>query len=132
MIKNLPTNAGDTGDEVSIPDPGRSPGGRNGKPPGKSHGQRGLVGYSPWDWKESDMTYRLNNNDGHALNPRICDCVALHGKRTLQKCSRILKRGDFPECLGGSTVISVIISKDFYKLKREVVVRDLQMLCFCF
>ena len=99
---------------------------------GKSRRQRGLVGYSPWDWKESDMTYRLNNNDGHALNPRICDCVALHGKRTLQKCSRILKWGDFPECLGGSTVISVIISKDFYKLKREVVVRDLQMLCFCF
>ena len=24
--------------------------------PGKSHGQRGLVGYSPWDRKESDMT----------------------------------------------------------------------------
>ena len=24
--------------------------------PGKSHGQRGLVGYSPWACKESDMT----------------------------------------------------------------------------
>ena len=24
--------------------------------PGKSHGQRGLVGYSPWDHKESDTT----------------------------------------------------------------------------
>ena len=23
---------------------------------GKSHGQRSLVGYSPWDLKESDMT----------------------------------------------------------------------------
>ena len=23
---------------------------------GKSHGQRSLVGYSPWSWKESDMT----------------------------------------------------------------------------
>ena len=29
--------------------------------PGKSHGQRSLVGYSPWDCKESDTTERLHN-----------------------------------------------------------------------
>ena len=28
--------------------------------PGKSHGQRILVGYSPWGRKESDMTERLH------------------------------------------------------------------------
>ena len=28
--------------------------------PGKSHGQRSLVGYSPWGRKESDTTERLN------------------------------------------------------------------------
>ena len=28
--------------------------------PGKSHGQRSLVGYSPWGRKESDMTERLH------------------------------------------------------------------------
>ena len=28
---------------------------------GKSHGQRSLAGYSPWDCKESDMTEQLNN-----------------------------------------------------------------------
>ena len=28
--------------------------------PGKSHGQRSLVGYSPWGPKESDMTERLH------------------------------------------------------------------------
>ena len=28
--------------------------------PGKSHGQRSLVGYSPWGHKESDMTKKLN------------------------------------------------------------------------
>ena len=28
--------------------------------PGKSHGQRSLVDYSPWDGKESDMTERLH------------------------------------------------------------------------
>ena len=31
--------------------------------PGESHGQRCLVGYSPWGHKESDMTYQLNNNN---------------------------------------------------------------------
>ena len=29
--------------------------------PGKFHGQRSLVGYSPWGHKELDMTYQLNN-----------------------------------------------------------------------
>ena len=28
--------------------------------PGKSHGQRSLLGYSPWDCKESDTTERLH------------------------------------------------------------------------
>ena len=28
--------------------------------PGESHGQRSLVGYSPWDRKESDMTEQLS------------------------------------------------------------------------
>ena len=35
--------------------------------PGKSHGQRSVVGYSPWGRKESDTTERLhftsNNNN---------------------------------------------------------------------
>ena len=30
--------------------------------PGKSHGQRSPVGYSPWGHKEPGMTERLNNN----------------------------------------------------------------------
>ena len=50
MIKNTSANAGDTGDEGSIPELGRSPGGGHGNPvflPGESHGQRGLAGYSP-------------------------------------------------------------------------------------
>ena len=29
--------------------------------PGKSHGQRSLVGYSPWGRKELDMTERLHS-----------------------------------------------------------------------
>ena len=35
--------------------------------PGKSHGQRSLVGYSPWGRKELDMTERL-----HSLTQSIC------------------------------------------------------------
>ena len=44
-----------------IPGSGRSQGGRNGNPlfysflPGKFHGQRSLVGYSPWGLKELYM-----------------------------------------------------------------------------
>ena len=46
-----------------IPGLGRSPGKGNGNPRqwqvflcGESHGQRSLAGYSPWGYKESDMT----------------------------------------------------------------------------
>ena len=28
--------------------------------PGKSHGQRSLVGFSPWGFKESDLTEQLS------------------------------------------------------------------------
>jgi len=45
----------------SIPGSGRSPGEGNGNPspvflPGEFHGQRSLVGYSPWGCKELDTT----------------------------------------------------------------------------
>ena len=44
------------GDLDSIPELGRSPGGGQGNTPvflpGESHGQRSLVGYSPWGCKE--------------------------------------------------------------------------------
>ena len=62
MVKNLPDNAGDTGEEGSIPGPGRSPEGGNSNPfhfyfhflflLRKFHGQRSLAGYSPWGPKE--------------------------------------------------------------------------------
>ena len=57
--KESACNAKDTGDLGSIPGLERSPGQGNGNPlqyflPEKSHGQRSLVGYSPWGHKESD------------------------------------------------------------------------------
>ena len=63
-IKNPPANAVDLG---SIPGSGRSPGEGKGCPlvflPGKPNGQRGLVGYSPWDHKELDMNEQLTHTD---------------------------------------------------------------------
>ena len=60
MVKNLPANAGNTGDAGSILGLGRSSGIGNGYAPvffpGKFHGQRSLVGYSSWGHKELDMT----------------------------------------------------------------------------
>ena len=56
--KESACNSGDLG---SIPGSGRSPGEGNGNPPQFSclenpHGQRSLVGCSPWDHKELDTT----------------------------------------------------------------------------
>ena len=54
------------GDLSLIPQSGRSPGGGNGNPIQYSclenpHGQRSLVGYSPWGCKELDMTQQTKN-----------------------------------------------------------------------
>ena len=49
-VKNLPANAENIRDTGSIPGLGGSPGAWQPTPvflPGESHGQRGLVGYSP-------------------------------------------------------------------------------------
>jgi len=66
VVKNLPVNAGDISDAGQILGSGRSPGQEDPLEegmathavflPGESHGQRSLVGYSPWSHKESDMT----------------------------------------------------------------------------
>ena len=56
--KESACGAGDLG---SIPGSGRSPGGGHGNPLHyscleNSHGERSLVGYTPWDLKKSDTT----------------------------------------------------------------------------
>ena len=74
LVKNLPANAGDARDTSSSPGLGRYLGEGNGNPfcvwcfffflPGKSHGQRSLVGYSPWGYKDSDMTEHTESQKG--------------------------------------------------------------------
>ena len=60
--------------------------------PGKSHGQRSLVGYSPWGREESDMTERLHfhfslscigEGDG---NPLQCSCLENPRDGSLMGC----------------------------------------------
>ena len=65
VVKDRPANARDIGHTGLISRSGRSPGGRNGNPLQYSclenlHGQRSLMGCSPWDQKESDTTERLS------------------------------------------------------------------------
>ena len=60
MLKNPPASAGDIRDMGLIPGWGRSPGGGHATHSsilaGESHGQRSLVGYSPWGLEELDTT----------------------------------------------------------------------------
>ena len=66
MVKNLPANAGEVADKGSL---GKIPQRKTWQPtpvllPGESHGQRSLVGYSPWGGKELDTTERLSTDLG--------------------------------------------------------------------
>ena len=67
-------SACNVGDPGSIPWVGKIPWRRKWQPtpvlmPGKSHGLRSLVGYSPWGCKESDMTERLHFTSLHPHFP---------------------------------------------------------------
>ena len=63
-VKNPPANVGDAGESVSI-QLGKISWRRDWQSapiflPGKFHGQRSMMGYSPWGWKESDMVEQLS------------------------------------------------------------------------
>ena len=71
--KESTCNAGDWG---SIPGLGRSPGEGHGDPLQYSglenpHGQRSLMGYSPWGHKESGITEWLKNNNGKPIDRKL-------------------------------------------------------------
>ena len=73
--KESACNAGDLG---SVPGLERSPGREHGYPLQYSclenpHGQRGLVGYSPWGRKESDTTEQLTHT-----HTQICVYVCIY------------------------------------------------------
>ena len=67
-------NVGDLG---LIPELGRTPGGGHDNPLQYSclenpHGPRSLVGYSPWDHRESDMTEQLSTAQHHLMVAMMC------------------------------------------------------------
>ena len=71
LVKNPPVDdAGDVRDQGWIPGSGRSPGEGKWQPtsvflPGESHGQRSLVGPSPYGGPESDTTEQLSTTQIH-------------------------------------------------------------------
>ena len=86
------------GDPGSIPGSGRCPGEGIGNPlqylPGESHGQRNLVGYSPWGHKKSDMTERLSTINAYSC---VLNCSSV--SNSLQprgQPTRLLCRWDSP------------------------------------
>ena len=52
--------------------------------PGKSHGWRGLVGCSPWDHEESDMTDFTFTFHFHALEKEMATHSSVHAWRILR------------------------------------------------
>ena len=65
MVKNPPAKAGDTGDAGSLGQENPLEEGMTTHSKvltGKFHGQRSLVGYSPWGYRESDMTERAQTH----------------------------------------------------------------------
>ena len=72
MVKNLPANAGDTGDVGSIPGSGRFHWSRAWQPtpvflPGEFHGQRSLAGCSSWGLKGSYNTEQTRTHGRFVL-----------------------------------------------------------------
>ena len=72
VVKNPPANVGDTGNLSWIPWVMKIPWRKKWQPtpvflPGKSHGERSMVGYSPWGHKESNTTQQLSTYT-HPLN----------------------------------------------------------------
>ena len=75
VVKNPPASAGDVGVEGVIPGSGRSPGEGNGNTlqysylENQSHGQKSLVGYSPWGCKVSDTSEHV------CVYVCVCMCI---------------------------------------------------------
>ena len=90
VVNNPPANAGDVS---LIPGSRRSPGEGNGTPvflPGKSHGHRSLVGYSPWGHKEPDTTQHTCKEVDQIPKVQIFTTFQLFITFSLQKSEKCL------------------------------------------
>ena len=88
VVKSLPANAGETRECRFDPWVRKIPWSRKRQPtpvflPGKFHGQRGLVGYSPWGLKQSDTSehtraFQMTLSDENTVPPTVqllCFCL---------------------------------------------------------
>ena len=84
--------------------------------PGKSHGQRSLVSYSPWGHKEFDMTWQLNSNVGGCAESGMVWVVII-----LRDAGDVLKnrQSAFP-CLFSALRSLQILSNNSFVLARWV------------
>ena len=98
MVKGFPCNSDgkestcNVKDLGSIPGLGRSTGGEHGHPLHyfcleNLHGQRSLVGHSPWGRKESDMTERLSTAQHSLMHKVIWSTLSYEDK--LKGCKTI-------------------------------------------
>ena len=92
MVKDLPANARDIRDAGSVPGSARSPGGGHDNPLQHSylenpHGQRSLVGYSPWGHKvrHDRATKYTNTQRSSGYSGIILSC--LENEETQGMCS---------------------------------------------
>ena len=74
VVKNPRASAGDTGLIPRLGDPLEEDMATHSSIlAGKSHGQRGLTGYSSWDHQESDMTEHARIPPAQSHGPHACE-----------------------------------------------------------
>ena len=107
--KESASSAGDTRDMGSIPGSGRSPGGGIPTPvffPGDTHGQRSLVGYSPWGCRELDTT---EPGEPASLGSAVSSCTWCFEPRRIFVLRAVLTASPQPPglCLPGLPLVCV-------------------------
>ena len=91
--------------------------------PGESHGQRSLGGYSPWDYKESDMTEQLHSPTPYKLTARsnqncIAVCRSTQNQQDIHLCScfSIVTALNEIEAMHWAPVFQTVFSRDYGKV----------------
>ena len=136
VVKNLPAKAGDARDLGSTPESGRSPWIRKWQPtpvflPGKFHGQRNLMGYSPGGHKRVRHSWAIEHTHTHCdylLKLHCYSAAAAIAAKSLQLCPTLCDPIDGsppvspdPGILQARTLACVAISfSNAWKWKVEV------------
>ena len=91
--------------------------------PGKSHGQRSLADYSPWDYKQSDMTEQLHSPTPYKLTARsnqncIAVCRSTQNQQDIHLCScfSIVTALNEIEAMHWAPVFQTVFSRDYGKV----------------